>query len=186
MILCEIEISGVYVIKPEPFSDERGIFRRHFCSKEFSEHSIVTNVEQCNVSENKFKYTLRGFHYQVAPHGEGKTLSCFKGSMFDVVVDIRPKSKTYLKWIGVELSEANRNSVHVPPGCANAFLTLEDNTVIHYYCSYPYTPEAERGIRYNDPFFKFDWPAKPSIISEKDRNIPDFNPEQNLKDMRER
>lgn len=178
MIFLVTEIPNVYVIKPEPFSDERGLFRRHFCRKEFSEHGIVTDIEQCNVSENKFKHTLRGFHYQIPPYGEGKTLSCFKGAVYDIVIDLRPESSAYLKWIGIELSELNRKTVHVPPYCANAFLTLKDNTVVHYYCSNPYVPEAERGIRYNDPFFKFDWPAEPKVISEKDLNIPDFNLDQ--------
>jgi len=174
MIFNDTKIAGVYIVDPEPFSDGRGMFRRHFCYKEFSEHGIVANIEQCNVSENKFKYTLRGFHYQVDPYSEGKTLSCFKGAVFNVIVDIRPESETYLKWVGFELSEANRKTVHVPPGCANAYLTLEDNTVIHYYSSSPYVPEAERGIRYNDTLFKFLWPVEPKIISNKDLNLPDF------------
>lgn len=178
MIFHEQKLSGVFIITPEPFEDDRGIFRRHFCKHEFSEHGIVTNIEQCNVSENKYKHTLRGFHYQLQPYGEGKTLSCFKGAIYDIVVDIRPESSTYLKWIGIELSEDNLKTLHVPPGCANAFLTLIDDTVIHYYCSHPYVPEAERGIRYNDKLFKFVWPAKPSIISKKDLNHPDFHPEK--------
>lgn len=176
MKFFEQSIPGVFIIVPEPFVDERGVFRRHFAKEEFDQRGIVSEVKHCNVSENKFKYTLRGFHYQLSPHGEGKTLSCLKGSIYDVVVDLRPSSSTYLKWVAVELNDENRKSVHIPPGCANAFLTLEDNCLIHYYCSEAYHADAERGIRYNDPLFSFEWPAEPLVISEKDRNHPDFQP----------
>lgn len=169
------KINGVYLIKPEPFIDERGVFRRHFDQKEFRGYSIDANVIQANISENKYKYTLRGFHYQVPPHGEGKTLSCIKGAIYDIVVDLRPKSSTYLQWISFELDEENRNSIHIPAGCANAFLTIMDNSIIHYYCSKAYTPSAEKGIRYNDPLFNFKWPHQPKIISDKDNSHPNFN-----------
>lgn len=167
-------IPGVFLIEPEPFIDDRGVFRRHFDQKQFKENSIVTNIVQANISENKFKYTLRGFHYQKNPHGEGKTLSCIKGEIYDIIVDVRPNSPTYLQWISFKLNEKNRLSIHIPPGCANAFLTLKVGSIIHYYCSKPYTPKAERGIRYNDPTFKFKWPHKPLVISDKDNNHPDF------------
>ena len=170
----EQTIKGMFLIEPEPFADERGVFRRHFCKKEFTEHGIVADVAQCNVSENKFKHTLRGFHYQSPPYDEDKTLSCLRGSIYDIVVDLRPASATYLKWLSFELNENNRNSIHVPAGCANAFLTLKDNSLIHYYHAQSYQPGAERGIRYNDPFCKFKWPAKPRIISDKDKSWPDF------------
>ncbi len=176
MKFYEQKISGVFLIEPELFLDDRGVFRRHFCQKEFQAQGIVTDICQCNVSENKYAYTLRGFHYQLPPYGEGKTLSCFSGMIYDVVVDLRPESSTYLEWIAVELSAQNRKSVHVPPGCANAFLTLEDHCVIQYYCSEFYHPPAERGIRYNDPLFKFEWPAQPQVISSKDANHADFVP----------
>ena len=123
----EQSISGVFLIESEPFIDERGAFRRHFCKKEFTNHGIENVVEQANVSENKFACTLRGFHYQLPPFGEGKTLSCLNGSIFDIVVDLREDSKTFMGWVSFELSCENRKSLHVPPGCANAFLTLEDN-----------------------------------------------------------
>lgn len=170
------KITGVYLIEPQPFADDRGMFRRHFDFKEFKSNGIIPKVVQANISENKYKYTLRGFHYQVNPYGEGKTFSCFKGAVYDIVVDIRPKSPTYLQWISFELNEDNRISLHVPPGCSNAILTLQDNSVMHYYCSQFYTPKAERGIRYNDPIFNFKWPHKPKVISEKDSNHPNFTP----------
>ena len=174
MIFHEQKLPGVYIIEPEPFADDRGVFRRHFCDKEFAENGIVTDVRQSNISENKYAYTLRGFHYQTPPYGEGKTLSCLKGSIYDIIVDVRPGSPTYMQWISIELNEENRYSIHIAPGCANAFLTMEDNCLIHYYCSQPYTPEAECGIRYNDPAFKFEWPTEPTVISEKDLNHPDY------------
>jgi len=174
MKFFEQKVPKAYLIEPEPFVDKRGLLRRHFCQREFAEHGILTDIKQCNVSENKRRYTLRGFHYQCPPHSEGKMLSCFKGSIYDIVVDLRPESHTYLQWIAVELSDENRMSLYVPPGCANAYLTLEDNTWILYYHSEFYSPGAEGGICYNDPFFQFKWPADPVIISEKDRNYPAF------------
>lgn len=168
------KIPGVYLIEATPYEDDRGVFRRHFCASEFRAAGISANVEQANVSENKFAYTLRGFHYQSSPHGEGKTLSCLRGSIFDIVVDLRPESQTYKSWISFELSEKNRFSIHIPPGCANAFLTLEDNCLIQYYCSHAYTPMAEKGIRFDDPSFSFSWPHPPKIISDKDASHPNF------------
>ena len=174
MKFYEQKLKGVYLIEPTPFEDERGVFRRHFCSQELSENKIVTDVLQSNVSENNYAHTLRGFHYQVEPYGEGKTLSCLKGSIYDIIVDLRTESPTFMQWVSFELNEKNRNSIHIAPGCANAFLTLEDNSLIHYYCSQPYNPSAERGIRYNDPSFNFEWPCDPVVISEKDNNHPNF------------
>ncbi len=167
-------IAGVFLIEPTPFKDDRGMFRRHFCEKEFAQHGIVTAVKQANVSENRYKHTLRGIHYQVAPYAEGKTLSCLKGRIYDIVVDLRKESPTYMKWISVELNEENRLAVHIAPGCANAFMTLEDNCLIHYYCSESYNQPFERGIRWNDPAFGFKWPAEPTVISDKDKNHPDY------------
>ena len=168
------KLSGVFLIEPTPFEDDRGVFRRHFCDQEFSEKGIITDVRQCNVSENRYAHTLRGFHYQIPPFGEGKTLSCLKGSIYDIIVDLRPESQTYMQWESFELNEDNRCSIHIPPGCANAFLTLEDECLIHYYSSQPYTPSAECGIRYNDPAFGFEWLFDPAVISEKDMSHPDY------------
>lgn len=174
MIFKKTEIEGCFVIEPEPFKDHRGVFRRHFDANEFKANGITADVKQCNISENFSPYTLRGFHYQLPPHGEGKTLSCIKGAIYDIVVDIMPGSETFLKWCSFTLDEENRLSIHIPPGCANAFMTLEPNTIVHYYCSEDYNPEAERGVRYNDPLFNFVWPHEPEVISEKDKSIPDF------------
>ena len=170
----KLEIEGVYLISPKPFKDRRGLFRRHFCSSEFKHHKIDSKVKQCNISENKFKGTLRGFHYQTYPFQESKTLSCLNGEIYDVVVDLRKNSKTYKKWVSINLNDKNRLSIHIPKGCANAFLTLKNNSIIHYYCSQKYSPKFEKGIRFNDPAFNFKWPIKPKIISEKDKNHKNF------------
>ena len=170
----KLKIKGVYLISPKPFKDSRGLFRRHFCLSEFNQYNIDNKVNQCNVSENKFKGTLRGFHYQTYPFQESKTLSCLKGEIYDVVVDLRKNSKTYKKWVSVILNDKNRFSVHIPKGCANAFLTLKSNSIIHYYCSQKYSPKFEKGIRFNDQAFKFKWPIKPKVISEKDKNHPNY------------
>ena len=176
MKFIEQKIGGVFLIQPTPFADERGMFRRHFCSREFAEHGIAANVKQANVSENRHALTLRGFHYQLEPHAEGKTLSCLRGAIHDIVGDLRKHSPTYLEWVAIELDEVNRHSVHVPPGCANAFLTQQDNSLIQYYCSESYSPAHERGIRFDDPVFSFKWPSKPAVMSDKDRAHPDFRP----------
>ncbi len=168
MIFVKSKIKGVKLIKPEPYKDNRGIFRRIFCNNEFKKNNLSPNVKQSNISENKFKYTLRGFHYQISPYSEDKTLTCIKGSIYDIVVDLRPNSKTYLKWCFYKIDEKNKFLIHIPKGCANAFLTLEKNTIVQYNSSQFYKPSHEKGVRYNDPLFKFKWPYKPKIISIKD------------------
>ena len=170
-------IPGAWLIEPSPFKDERGVFRRHFCAREFAAHGIASNVLQSNISENSHALTLRGFHYQLPPYGEGKTLTCLRGKLYDIMVDLRPDSPSYLKWISFELDGENRNSIHIPPGCANAFLTLTDDTLVYYVVSEYYQPGAERGIRWNDPRFGFHWPIDPQHISQKDASWPDFSPE---------
>jgi dTDP-4-dehydrorhamnose 3,5-epimerase len=175
MKFTEQSLPGVFLIEPEPFIDDRGVFRRHFCQDEFKRYGIDNEVLQANVSENNYAYTLRGFHYQLAPFGEGKTLSCLKGKIYDIIVDLRKDSSTYMEWISFELDDENRNSIHIPPGCANAFLTMVDGCLIQYYCSQSYSPEYERGIRYDDLAFDFKWPHKPECISEKDNKHPDYH-----------
>ena len=169
------KIQGVYLIKPEPFSDKRGMLRRNFCKKEFKAKKLMSNILQSNISENKKKYTLRGFHFQNFPYGENKVISCLSGQIYDIVVDLRKKSKTYLKWQSFIITDDNRLSLYVPSGCANAYITLKDNTWLLYYHSQYYKNNFEDSIRYNDPYFKFKWPKKPRVISKKDLNILDFN-----------
>ena len=174
MKFSEKILKGVYLIEPEPHVDERGMLRRHFCQHEFADYGLMTEIKQTNVSENRKKHTLRGFHFQLPPHGESKVVSCVKGSIYDIVVDLRKESKTYLQWQSFKITEENRLSLYVPVGCANAYLTLQNNTWILYYHSEIYAPGDEDGLRYNDPFFRFRWPAEPKIISDKDLNHSDF------------
>ncbi|MBI3541394.1 MAG: dTDP-4-dehydrorhamnose 3,5-epimerase family protein [Deltaproteobacteria bacterium] len=176
MKFTELGLSGVWLIEPEPFSDERGTFFRNFCAQEFTEHGLTATMVQGNVSINPHLGTLRGFHYQKPPFGEAKTFSCMTGAIYDIVVDLRPQSPTFMKWIAVELSAQNRKSLHIPNGCANAWMTTSPNTIVHYYMSELYTAQAYRGFRYNDPTFAFQWPMEPVVISEKDRNLPDLDP----------
>lgn len=175
MIFKELDIEEAFLIFAKPFIDERGSFRRHFCEQEFREYGLDTNVSQGGISENLNKHTLRGFHYLENPYSEAKTISCLNGSIYDVIVDLRMNSKTYLQWVGVTLSSNEKNSVHVPSGCANAFLTLEDNSLIHYYFSKPYIKDAERGFRYDDSKFNIVWPHRPKYLSEKDKNWANFS-----------
>ena len=168
------KLNGLYVIEPEPYTDERGMLRRHFCKREFNDNELMNDIRQTNVSENTKKYTLRGFHFQHSPHDEDKVISCIRGSIYDIVVDLREKSETYLKWQSFELTEENRLSLYVPIGCANAYLTLQDSSWILYYHSEFYTLRDEGSIRYNDPLFKFQWHTEPAVISEKDLSIPDW------------
>lgn len=176
MKFIEAGLEGVWLIEPLVFTDERGVFRRHFCAEEFAAHGLSSTAVQGNISENPHRGTLRGFHYQLAPFGEAKTLSCITGAIYDMVVDLRPSSPTFMKWVALEVSADDRRSIHVPAGCANAWLSTEPNTVLHYYMSEMFAPGSYRGIRYNDPAFGFRWPMEPAVISEKDRTFPDFDP----------
>ncbi len=174
MKFSELEIPGVWLIEPDLVCDNRGVFRRHFCAREFSARGLAVSVAQANVSENPYLHTLRGFHYQLAPYSEGKTISCLMGGLYDIVVDLRPESRCYLQWVAVSIDATNRASLHVPAGCANAYLTMQENTIVHYYMSEFYVPESYRGFRYDDPNFDFRWPATPKVISIKDQNLPAY------------
>tara|TARA_A100001388_G_scaffold35866_1_gene22893 strand:- start:1727 stop:2269 length:543 start_codon:yes stop_codon:yes gene_type:complete len=176
MKFIELNLKGVYVITPDIFSDSRGKFHRSFCKNEFKENEIDNSFEQGNVSENPQKGTLRGFHYQIDPYQESKTISCITGSIFDVVIDLRKDSSTFLKSVSVQLSYKKKQSIFVPKGCANAWLTLESNTFIHYYMGSSYKPGFDRGIKFNDKFFDIEWPFDPKLVSEKDLEYPDFDP----------
>jgi len=176
----ELEIPGAWLINAELVEDSRGVFRRHFCAQEFAAHGIETAMMQGNISENPHLHTLRGFHYQLAPHSEGKTLSCLSGSLYDIIVDLRPQSQTYLKWVAVTLSATSRQSLYVPPGCANAYLTMDENTLVHYYMSNFYNPASYRGFHYADPFFGFIWPCAPVLISDKDERLPRYIASNNV------
>jgi dTDP-4-dehydrorhamnose 3,5-epimerase len=168
-------LSGAFTIDLEKREDERGFFARFFCVNEFDNNNADRNIVQINNSLSKDKGTLRGIHYQLAPKAESKIVRCIKGSLFDVIVDLRVDSPTFLKWFGAELSAENRTMMLVPKGFGHAFLTLEENTEALYLVTEFYSPENERGLRWNDPKIGIEWPIKPEVISEKDMNHPDFN-----------
>jgi dTDP-4-dehydrorhamnose 3,5-epimerase len=169
------DIPGVVLVDLQKFEDERGFFSRGWCAREFAEHGLPDQVVQMNISYNRRKHTLRGFHYQLPPYGEDKLLRCIRGSIFDVLIDLRPDSPTYRRHLTVELSASNQRMLVIPKGCANAFLTMQDETEATYLVSEFYTPAAERGLRWDDPSFAVEWPVTaPAVISAKDRNWPDF------------
>ena len=168
---------GAYTIDLDKLGDDRGFFARLYCSDEFSNAGLINSFVQINNSLTKEKGTLRGMHYQLPPVAEVKVVRCVRGSLFDMILDIRPDSPTFGKYYGETLSAENRRMMYVPQGFAHGFLTLEDDTEAFYLVSSPYGPEQERGIRFNDPEFKMDWPLEPEEISEKDRSWPDFDSE---------
>jgi len=174
MVFTQTKLSGAYIIDIDPMEDERGFFARTFCREEFAEHGLSLNVAQCNLSHNLKKGTLRGMHYQVAPWQEAKLVSCVAGSIYDVVLDLRKDSPTYCQWIAVELSARSHRMLYVPEKFAHGFQTLEDHSDVFYQISEFYTPQAARGVRWDDPAFAVQWPDGPRIISERDRKYPDF------------
>ena len=164
----------MYLIEPELFRDKRGIFRRNYCQKIINKKNIFFKIKQCNVSENFKKGTLRGFHFQKKSKNDSKIITCIRGRIINVTIDLRKNSKTYLSHQKIELSSKNRKSVLVPGNCANAFITLEDNTIIQYYMSEFFNKKNDDGLRYDDKFFNIKWPLKPKIISDKDKSFKDF------------
>jgi dTDP-4-dehydrorhamnose 3,5-epimerase len=173
MIFKKQKLEGVYVIEAQPHLDERGLFRRHFCENEFKLNGLDFSVKQGNISENRMKHTLRGFHYQKFPSKESKIISCISGSIFNVLIDLRPESSTFMQVQEFNFSSEGRESLYIPVGCANAFLTMEDNTRIHYYMNDFFISDS-LGVRYNDHAFAIHWPVLPKFMSDKDRDYPDF------------
>lgn len=175
MIFRETKLPGAFIIELQCLEDERGFFSRSFCRHEFAAKGLNPDVAQCNISFNRDAGTLRGMHYQEAPHAEDKLIRCSRGSLYDVIVDLRRESPTFTQWIALELTGDNGRMLYVPKGCAHGFQTLEDNTEVFYQMSEFYHPEAARGIRWNDPAFGIQWPVGVrEIISERDRNWPDY------------
>ena len=175
MIIHSTLLPDVFLISIEPMTDERGSFARTFCVKEFKKHDLETRFVQANISKNIHAGTVRGMHFQTAPHAEVKLVSCISGSIYDVVVDVREHSSTYLKWFGVKLSADNGLMVYVPRGFAHGYQTLKDGAAVHYLVSTFYTSSAEKGLRYNDPVIEIQWPLPVSHVSAKDSNWPLIN-----------
>ncbi len=169
-------LKGAYTIEPERRGDDRGFFARLFCASEFDKARLVPTFVQVNNSLSAKKGTLRGMHYQLPNSAEVKVVRCVKGALWDAIVDLRPDSSTFGQWFGAELNENNRLMMYVPRGFAHAILTLTDNTETFYLVSDFYAPDCERGLRWNDPYFKIDWPIEPDEVSPKDQAWPDFDP----------
>ena len=175
MTFTETTLGGAYIIDPDPHVDERGLFARIWCAREFAAHGLETRVAQCSVSYNQRAGTLRGLHYQVEPHAEVKIVRCTAGAIFDVIVDLRPDSPTLTHHVSAILTAENRRMLYIPRGFAHGFQTLADDTEIAYQMSEFYEPAASAGVRWDDPAFGIEWPAAPDrTINERDRNYPDF------------
>jgi len=174
MIFKETKFKGPYVIELEKHEDERGFFARSWCQEEFEAHGLNPRLVQCNISFNAKMGTLRGMHYQIKPFEEAKLIRCTKGAIHDVIVDIRPDSPTFKEFYSLRLTTDNRLSLYIPEGFAHGFLTLEDNTEVFYQMSEFHAPDHAKGFRWNDPAFGIYWPAEVRVISDRDRNYPDF------------
>jgi len=177
VIFRETAVVGAFVVEPEPREDERGAFARTWCREEFARRGLATTLAQCNTSWNIRKGTLRGLHFQAPPFAEAKLVRCTRGSLFDVVLDLRPESSSYLKHHAVTLTWQNRTALYIPEGCAHGFQTLEDGTEVFYQMSAPYAPEAGRGVRWDDPAFGIAWPVAPPILNHRDAGFADYHRE---------
>ncbi len=176
MKFSETTVAGALLIELEPQFDERGGFARAYCRDEFAAQGISMPICQINLVQTHRSRTLRGLHYQVAPATEAKLVRCVRGAAFDVLVDLRIDSPTYLNWFGTELSASNGHALYVPPLCAHGYMTLQDDTDMFYLVSEPYTPGAERGARFDDPAFNIEWPFDPVVLSDKDQQWDAYVP----------
>lgn len=174
MKFTKLELRGAYLIELEKRGDHRGFFARLWCQNEFEDHGLVPYIAQANISFTKLKGTIRGLHFQDEPFAETKYVRCVKGALYDVIIDIQPDSPTFMRWYSIELTADNYKMLYVPKGYAHGFQSLQPDTEMTYLVSEFYAPQAEGGIRYNDPAFNIDWPLPVAEISDKDRNWPDF------------
>jgi dTDP-4-dehydrorhamnose 3,5-epimerase len=174
VIFREAALPGVFVIEPEPREDNRGFFARTWCQREFAEHGLDPRLVQCSISFNRRRGTLRGVHYQEAPHAEAKLIRCTRGAIWDVALDLRLGLPTFGQHFAVELSAENRAALYIPEGCAHGFQTLVDDTEVLYQMSEFYAPESGRGLRFDDPAFAIPWPVPDPILLDRDRAYPDF------------
>ncbi len=172
MRFLETPLAGAFVIEPERRADDRGFFARSWCREEFAARGLDPALAQCNISYNRRRGTLRGLHYQAAPHGEAKLVRCTRGAVFDVIVDLRPGSPTRGRWHAIELGAENRRMVYAPDGFAHGFQALADDTELFYQMSVPYEPASARGIRFDDPTLAIAWPIADPLVSERDRALP--------------
>ncbi|MEL7362210.1 MAG: dTDP-4-dehydrorhamnose 3,5-epimerase [Bacteroidota bacterium] len=184
MIFDETTLPGAFVLRPERHADERGHFARTFCRREFEAHGLNAAVAQCSVSFNEQAGTLRGMHYQAAPHAEAKLIRCTRGAVYDVILDLRADSDTYGQHFGAVLSADNGHALYVPEGFAHGFLTLKDRSEVFYQMSAFFAPDAARGVRWDDPAFNIHWPRPVRVIKDRDAAYPDFVPEAPLRRTR--
>lgn len=176
MIITETKLAGVYLIEARRFEDERGFFSPAFSANVFAARGLASVFVENNISYSRNRGTLRGIHFQAAPHGQAKLVRCTRGAVFDVAVDLRPGSSTFKQWTSVELSAENRLLMYVPGDCGHGFQTLVDDTEVFYMVSQPYSPENGRGFRWNDPAFAIEWPEVGSrVLIPRDQEYPDFN-----------
>ena len=174
MKFSPLNIEGAFLIELDLHVDERGFFARSFCEEEFENAGLWSRYPQHNLSYNENAGTVRGLHYQKSPHEEVKVVSCIKGAIFDVIVDLRPESKTYLEHVSIELAAGENTALYVPEGIAHGFQTLIDETTVSYLMGRPYKPDSSAGFRWDDPAFNIEWPNEPTMISDRDANYPDF------------
>jgi dTDP-4-dehydrorhamnose 3,5-epimerase len=174
VIFTAIRIPGAFLLEAERLEDERGFFSRIWCTAEALRHGLDPGVAQCSLSHTIQRGTLRGMHYQTPPYAESKTVRCVRGSVFDVIADLRPNSPTYSQWEGFELNQENRLALYIPKGCAHGFQTLTDDVEMLYQMSDPFVPELALGFRWNDPAFNIRWPIQNPVLSEKDAGYPDI------------
>ena len=165
-------IPGAWVIDIAPIHDHRGFFATTWLPEEFSKRGIDPSLAQCNLAFNHKRGTLRGMHFQKAPHGQAKIVRATRGALLDVIIDLRPASSTYRQWDAIELTADSRRMLYIPEGIAHGYLTLTDDVEAYYHASTPWVPQSESGVRWNDPAFGITWPFEPVVISEKDRNWP--------------
>ena len=175
MTFTDCSIPGAYHVEIDPFEDERGLFARAWCRDEFAAHGLTASFVQANLAQSRRAGTLRGLHYQVAPHAEAKLVRCVRGAVYDVIVDLRPDSPAYRQWHAERLTAERRNALYAPPGCAHGYQTLVDDTELFYLVSAAYAPDAERGLRYDDPGLAIDWPLDVTVVSDKDQSWPELS-----------
>jgi dTDP-4-dehydrorhamnose 3,5-epimerase len=168
MRLTETPLAGAFIVELEAHADERGFFARSYCRDEFLAHGVAARFDQCSISYNALRGTLRGLHWQADPHGEEKLVRCTAGAIFDVIVDLRPGSPTHRRWFGLELDAENRKALYIPKDFAHGFLSLRDASEVFYMISAVYEPAAARGLRWNDPMLGITWPLAPAVISARD------------------
>jgi dTDP-4-dehydrorhamnose 3,5-epimerase len=176
MIFTETAIRGACIVDLERIEDERGFFARSFCREEFRAHGLKSDIAQSNISFNRKRGTIRGMHLQIAPDAEAKLVCCTRGAIHDVIVDLRPESPTYCRWVAVRMTEDDGRALYVPEGIAHGFQTLSHDTQLFYQMFTFYVPESQRGVRWDDPAFAIEWPLPNPIMSKRDRSYPPFNP----------